>query len=182
MSLIKEKEIYFELAGNSSHPSSSNRGSIKWNLTQTIPTVPLKERRKRTQRERGWFWSIKARALFKSRWFYRPQFLLSYFILMKLTTYIILQLCLPRMSRKGNKPILLAQRSRVSSRSLEDFLWSPVLLSARDKPRGQDSRDSCLVPSRSPSLFGEYLRYWLPLQGFRQESEIQRRHSSSSRI
>ena len=101
---------------------------------ETFPRVPLKERRKRTQRERGWFWRIIARALFTSRWFYRPQFLLRYFILMKLTTHIILQLCLPRMSRKGNKPILLAmqipepfwassQRSRVSSRSLEDFLW-----------------------------------------------------------
>ena len=34
------------------------------------------------------------------------------------------------------------------------FSLVPVLFSARDKPRGQDSRDSCLVPSRSPSLLG----------------------------
>ena len=39
------------------------------------------------------------------------------------------------------------------------FSLVPVLFSARDKPSGQDSRDSCLVPSRSPSLFGRYLRY-----------------------
>ena len=60
------------------------------------------------------------------------QFLLRYFILMKLTTHIILQLCLPRMSRKGNKPILLAVQipepfwaSSQRSRSPQDFIWYP---------------------------------------------------------
>ena len=107
------------------------------------------------------------------------------------TTHIILQLCLPRMSRKGNKPILLAmqipepfwassQRSRVSSRSLEDFLWY-LFYSARVINHVVKTQE---IPASSPVarhhfLWG-YLRYGLPLQGFRLLGEIRRRNSSSS--